>query len=237
MKRVLIIDDDVELCGLLAKLLAREGFAPAAQHTAQAGVTDALSGEFEIVILDVMLPNASGFDVLRQIRNFSSVPVIMLTARDEEIDRVIGLEIGADDYLPKPFSSRELIARINAVLRRTLPENGQIETKRLTVSDLTIDPASRTVLLDSRPVEMTTAEFDILHTLARAAGRVVDREEIAKIALGRSLSPFDRSVDMLVSKIRRKLGPYSDGSERIKAIRSAGYLYSARVSEQETNLL
>jgi two-component system response regulator CpxR len=229
MKRVLIIDDDVELCGLLSKMLSREGFAPESTHTGEFGVIGALSGEFQIIILDVMLPDTSGFEVLRRIRNTSRIPVIMLTARDEEIDRVIGLEIGADDYLPKPFSSRELVARINAVLRRIEPapvHPREPANKVCTVSDLSLDPASRTVFLDSTSIEMTTAEFDVLLALARAAGRVVDREEIAKLALGKSLSPFDRSVDMLVSKIRRKLGRYDDGTDRIKAIRSAGYLYS-----------
>jgi DNA-binding response OmpR family regulator len=229
MKRVLIIDDDVELCGLLSKLLSREGFAPESEHTGEKGLDCALSGEFQIVILDVMLPDTSGFEVLRLIRNTSRVPVIMLTARDEEIDRVIGLEIGADDYLPKPFSTRELVARINAVLRRSEqnpPDAQRYGDKICTVADLSLDPASRTVFLDSQSIEMTTAEFDVLLALASVAGNVVDREKIAKLALGRSLATFDRSVDMLVSKIRRKLGRYNDGTERIKAIRNAGYLYS-----------
>lgn len=232
MKKILIIDDDIELCALLEKLLGRENFLPTAAHSGESGLTQCLSGEFELVILDVMLPDISGFDVLRRIRAESGIPIIMLTAKGEEIDRVIGLEIGADDYLPKPFSSRELIARLNAVLRRYEIVQASVDADNANapkihkVGDLTVEIEARTVRVGGRIIELTTAEFDVLLVLVRAVGKIVLREEIAVAALGKKLAPFDRSVDMIVSKIRRKLGRLDDGIERIRSIRNAGYIYA-----------
>ncbi len=234
MKRILIIDDDAELCDLLTKFLARESLTAETVHNGETGLARALTGDYQLVILDVMLPDTSGFEVLRRIRAVSQIPVVMLTAKGEEIDRVIGLEIGADDYLPKPFSPRELVARLNAVWRRyeMPPAVQQNAPEIISIGDLTIEIEARTVRVGGQPIEMTTAEFDVLLVLGRAAGRVVLREEIARAALGRSLAPFDRSVDMIVSKIRRKLGRFRNDAERIRAVRNSGYIY-ARPSQND----
>ena len=234
MKRILIVDDDVELCGLLTKFLARESFATEAVHNGATGLTKALTGNYQLVILDVMLPDTSGFDVLRRIRAASAIPVVMLTAKGEEIDRVIGLEIGADDYLPKPFSPRELVARLNAVWRRyeMPPAAQQNAPEAISIDDLTIEIEARAVRVNSQSIEMTTAEFDVLLVLARAAGRVVSREDIARAALGKSLAPFDRSVDMIVSKIRRKLRRFRNDTERIRSVRNSGYIYARLRSDK-----
>lgn len=224
MSRVLIIDDDTELCELLTELLSQEGFEVEAVNEGNAGVRAALQGRHELVVLDVMLPGLNGLDVLRGIRESSTVPVIMLTARGEEVDRIVGLEIGADDYLPKPFSPRELVARMRAVLRRS---GGQevSESDPVVVADLWVDPGARTVTCAGNEVQLTGIEFEILLVLARAAGRIVERNELSKVALGRRASPYDRSLDVHVSNLRKKLGPSSAGGERIKTVRGVGYQY------------
>ena len=230
MERVLIIDDDVELCELVAEYLTPEGFEVEAVHNGEEGLKRALSGDHVLVVLDVMLPGMSGLDVLRRLRPESRVPVLILTARGDDVDRIVGLEIGADDYLPKPFNPRELVARIRAILRRTQqPASPPLE--KITVGDVELDPAARTVRRAGEPVELTSVEFGMLEALMRASGQVVTREQLAQSVLGRKFMPYDRSIDMHVSKLRKKLGD-SDGTERIKTIRGVGYVYT-RPSEED----
>ena len=225
MDRVLIVDDDVELCRLLAERLSTEGFAIETAHDGPRGLERALSGEHALVVLDLMLPGIGGLEVLRRLRGQSPVPVLILTARGEDIDRILGLEIGADDYVPKPFNPRELLARIRAILRRTTPS--ATSSVPLVVGDLRLDPAAREVRLNDKPVDLTGVEFELLETLLRAAGRVLTREQLPESVLGRKLGPFDRVIDVHVSHVRRKLGP-AQGGERIKAVRGSGYLFVVR---------
>jgi two-component system, OmpR family, response regulator CpxR len=224
-RRILIIDDDRELCELVTELLRGEGFDVDCHHTGAGAVHLAESGSHALVILDVMLPEMNGFEILRELRRRSSVPVILLTARGQDVDRIVGLEIGADDYLPKPFNSRELTARIHAVLRRAHPRDSKTQPL-VGVGDVTLDPATRTVLRNSTAVELTTVEFDLLHMLLSSTGRVVTREEISQQVLGRAFDPFDRSIDVHIGKVRRKLGDHAAGDERIKTIRGVGYIYA-----------
>jgi DNA-binding response OmpR family regulator len=179
------------------------------------------------VVLDVMLPGINGFEVLRRIRSMSKVPVLLLTARGEDVDRIVGLEIGADDYLPKPFNPRELVARIRAILRRTKPvraADGVPEV--LSVGDVELDPATRSVLRAGQPVDLTSVEFNLLEVLLREAGRVVTRERLVNAVLSRKFMPFDRSIDMHVSKVRRKLGDSEEDGDHIKTIRGVGYMFA-----------
>src|SRR5216117_2513480 len=227
--RILVIDDDVELCTLVGEYLAPEGFLVECAHDGKRGLEAAVTGEHLLVVLDVMLPGMNGFDVLRRIRGKSRVPVLLLTARGEEVDRIVGLELGADDYLSKPFNPRELVARIRAVLRRTQLEArspGDRSSERLTVDDVAVDVGRRLVRRGGAPVELTAVEFALLELLMRAAGSVVRREDLARGALGRTLLPFDRSIDVHVSHVRKKLGPRPDGGERITTLRAVGYLYT-----------
>jgi len=229
MERVLMIDDDRELCEMVSEYLAPEGFKVETVHHGARGLERALAGEHELILLDVMLPGLGGFDLLRKLRATSNARVLLLTARGDEVDRIVGLEIGADDYLPKPFNPRELLARIRAILRRPAGD-GQAAApgKEIAVGDLTLNPAARSVLRAGAAVELTAVEFDLLHVLLRSAGNIVSREQLAKTALGRELNAFDRSVDMHISKLRRKLG-----EERIKTVRSAGYLYALAARKPE----
>ena len=228
-KHVLVVDDDVELCQLLSQYLAREGFEIECVHSGLLGVERAVSGEHSIVVLDVMLPDIKGFEVLRRVRAESRVPVLMLTARGDDQDRILGLEMGADDYLPKPFNSRELSARIDAVLRRAWPEPEALEpaaaAERLSLEDIELDKGSRSARRAGERLDLTAVEFDLLELLLKSAGAVLSREEMVRAVLGREFSPFDRSMDTHVSNLRRKLGPRGDGSERIKGVRGIGYLY------------
>ena len=225
--RILVIDDDVELCALVAEYLEPEGFQVEAVYDGNHGLERALSGDHLLIVLDVMLPGLNGFDLLRQLRATSKVPVLLLTARGEDVDRIVGLEIGADDYLPKPFNPRELVARIRAILRRTQSREragGQIPDV-LRVGDVELDPATRTVHHKGHPVELTSVEFNLLHVLLREAGHVVTREHLVDAVLSRKFSPFDRSIDMHVSKVRRKLGDSDNGSDHIKTVRGVGYIF------------
>lgn len=228
MDRILVIDDDVELCNLVSEYLAPEGFQVEAVHQGNRGLERALSSEHALVVLDVMLPNLNGFEVLRRIRDKSRVPVLLLTARGEDVDRIVGLEIGADDYLPKPFNPRELVARIRAILRRTRATEraGAPPEQVLRVSDIELDPGTRTVRQNGKHVELTSVEFNLLHALLREAGRVVPRERLVDIVLSRKFSPFDRSIDMHVSKIRKKLGDSEGGMDHIKTVRGVGYIFA-----------
>jgi two-component system response regulator CpxR len=230
MDRVLVVDDDVELCGLVKEYLEEEGFAVEAVHNGNRGLERALSGDHVLVVLDVMLPGMKGLDVLRRLRSDTSpIPVLLLTARGEEVDRIIGLELGADDYLPKPFNPRELVARIRAILRRTQTGSAlhspRPAPERIAVADVELDTGTRTVRVAAKPVELTAVEFNLLEALLREAGRIVAREQLVRAVLGRVFSPYDRSIDMHISNLRRKLGDQAKGRERIKTIRSMGYLY------------
>ncbi len=227
MERILVVDDDRELGALLQEYLGGEGFQVSLCHDGLSGSGEALSGRQDLVVLDVMLPGRNGFDVLREIRKASSVPVVMLTAKGDEVDRVLGLEMGADDYLPKPFSPRELLARIRAVLRRRRSKD---DNERLLSGDLEMVVPSRQVKLNGDVVELTSMEFRLLEILLRSAGRVVSRDDLFSRVLDRSSSPFDRSLDMHVSNLRKKLGPHGDGTERIRTVRGEGYLYALPVS-------
>lgn len=228
MNKVLIIDDDEELCELVAEYLTVEGFETKAVHDGAAGLEFALSGEYDMAVLDVMLPKMNGFDVLRSLRSSSKLPVLMLTARGDDMERIVGLEIGADDYLPKPFNPRELVARLRAILRRTEPaESTERAGEKVIVDDLELSRSSRTAKISGEEVQLTSVEFDLLAYLATEAGRVVRKDDLSENVLERKLSPYDRSLDMHISNLRKKLGSRPDGSDRIKTIRSVGYIYTA----------
>jgi len=226
MEKILVIDDDMELCALLDEYLTPEGFRITVENDGEKGLSTAKKRAHDLIILDVMLPGMSGFEVLHSLRENSSIPVIMLTARGEDVDRVVGLEMGADDYLPKPFLPRELVARIRAVLRRARregPVNGGRRTLR--VGDVEIDTGSRQVVVSGEAAHLTDAEFVILENLMTEAGGVVSRERLSLAALGREAGPEDRSLDVHISNLRRKLGKAGEGLPRIKAVRGSGYLY------------
>jgi two-component system, OmpR family, response regulator CpxR len=227
--RILVIDDDVELCTLVGEYLQPEGFEVESVYDGNRGLDRALSGDHLLVVLDVMLPGMNGFDVLRNIRNTSRIPVLLLTARGQDVDRIVGLEIGADDYLPKPFNPRELVARIRAILRRSQGSEkspaAQIP-EVLEVGDVALDPATRTVLRHGQPLDLTSVEFNLLYVLLREAGRVVTREHLVQEVLSRKFSPFDRSIDMHVSKVRKKLGDSDTGPDHIKTVRGVGYIFA-----------
>jgi two-component system response regulator CpxR len=224
MERLLVIDDDAELCRLVTRFLSREGFAIRWAPGGATGVEQALAEDYSLIMLDVMMPDTDGFEVLRQIREQSRTPVLMLTARGDTQDRIRGLQMGADDYLPKPFDPAELVARIRAILRRSLPRTSGAA---IAIGDLELDGGSRTVRRAGMPLELTTVEFDLLAALMRVAGSTVSREDLVRNVLGRDFSPFDRSIDTHVCNLRRKLGPLDDGGDRIKGIRGSGYLYAS----------
>jgi DNA-binding response OmpR family regulator len=228
MEPILVIDDDLELCELLRKYLQREGFEVRIVHDGNQGVERALSEGHSLVVLDVMLPGINGFEVLRRIREDSRIPILMLTARGDDVDRIVGLEMGADDYLPKPFNPRELVARIRAILRRSktdpvkpVPE----EPDLLSIADIELDKATRVVRRGGEPITLTVVEFDLLEILMKSAGRIVTREELVKTVLGRDFSPYDRSIDTHLSNLRKKLGGLPADHERIKTIRGIGYIF------------
>jgi two-component system response regulator CpxR len=230
MSHVLLIDDDIELGELATEYLGLEGFEVETIGRGDTGAERALAGDFDIIILDVMLPGLGGFEVLRRLRTVSNVPVLMLTARGDDADRVLGLESGADDYLPKPFNPRELAARLRAILRRT---EGQVRagetgplTKKIGLGDLEMDIAARSCRLRGERVELTGLEFDLLSAFVRSAGRVVPREQLFREVFGRKALSYDRSIDTHVSNLRRKLGLHPDGTDRFKNVRGIGYLYA-----------
>lgn len=213
----------------MSEYLSVEGFEVSAVHDGEAGLSKARTGNYDLAILDVMMPKLNGFDVLRNLRETSMLPVLMLTARGDDMERIVGLEIGADDYLPKPFNPRELVARIRAILRRANGEGADPGLpEKLVIDDLEISASSRSVKLDGRDVVLTSLEFDLLAALARQAGNVVKKEDLSETVLERELSPYDRSLDMHISNLRKKLGLHEDGSERIKTVRSVGYIYTVK---------
>jgi two-component system response regulator CpxR len=216
---LLLIDDDAELCALLGEFLKREGFTVDCEHEGNRGLERAGQPGVDLVVLDVMLPGIDGFEILRRLRTHSKVPVIMLTARGEDVDRIIGLEIGADDYLAKPFNPRELAARIRAILRR-YEARPAVPAGRIEVNGIVLDPANREVYSGGKPVELTTFEFDILEMLMRSAGRVLSRDALMENFYNRKATPFDRSIDMHISHLRKKL---ERGESIIKTIRGVGY--------------
>ncbi len=227
--RILVVDDDAELCKLVSRFLGAEGYSVYTVHTGGLGVERVMTENYDLVVLDVMLPELDGFEVLRRIRIKSATPILMLTARGDDLDRILGLEMGADDYLPKPFNTRELSARIRAILRRAASANTAVapsESTSLRLGDLELNAGARTVRYGNKMLNLTTVEFDLLQRLLQSAGSVVGREELTKDVLGRKFSPFDRSIDTHVWSLRRKVGNDSDGSERIKGIRGVGYLYA-----------
>lgn len=225
MDKILIIDDDEELCELVSEYLTVEGFVVECVNDGETGLATALKGEHDMAILDVMLPKMNGFDVLRNLRERSKLPVIMLTARGDDMERIVGLEIGADDYLPKPFNPRELAARLRAILRRST-SGDEAGNEDIAVDDIQLSPAGRAVSLDGNDLNLTSVEFALLHEFLKQAGKIVRKEDLSEAVLERKLSPYDRSLDMHVSNLRKKLGSRSDGSERIKTVRSVGYIYT-----------
>jgi DNA-binding response OmpR family regulator len=235
MNHILIVDDDRDLVDLMRQYLEGEGFVVEAAIDYGSGLRAALSGNHELVILDVNLPGGSGFELLKKLRAESNLPVVLLTARGDSVDRIVGLHIGADDYVPKPFEPREVVARIRAVLRRTragMEKTGSDD--RMVVGDITLSPSTRTATLAGQVLDLTTVEFDLLEVLLRNAGKVVTRDQLAQAALGRNLAPFDRGVDVHLSKLRKKLGGGQYSQDRIKTVRGSGYIYVAL--EQKADL-
>lgn len=223
MPNLLLADDDFELCELLTDYLSQQGFSVTTVHDGAAAVDHLFKqATYDAIILDVMMPHLTGFEALQKIRAHGNTPVLMLTARGEDIDRITGLDMGADDYLPKPCNPRELLARLNAILRRSQPDN---LPAKLVVDDIELRLAERTVLSAGRVIELTSTEFAVLAVLLNAAGQLVSKAALTEQGLGRRLMQHDRSIDMHVSKLRKKLGPARDGSERIKTVRNGGYLY------------
>lgn len=222
---VLIIDDDTELTDLLAQYIEPEGFEVSCVHDGESGIKKALSQHFDVIILDVMLPQLNGFEVLKSIREHLNTPVLMLTARGDDIDRIVGLEIGADDYLSKPCNPRELVARLRAILRRTQKSH----TSRPVIEQLGIivDCAKRQVTFHNELLELTNAEFNILEILIKAPGQAFSKEELTEHALGRKYTAFDRSIDVHISNLRNKLGNNTKGELIIKTVRGFGYLFNA----------
>ena len=229
LMKILIVDDDKKLCRLIADYLEPMGYEVAAAHDGSQGLEMVLEGDYQAVILDVMMPKMDGFEVLRRLRETSAIPVLMLTARGEETDRIVGLEMGADDYLPKTFSSRELLARLRAVTRR-YSKNRQQDTSKnenepLVFEDLRIDQDSRTAQLGDEPLNLTPIEYDLLISLARASGRVLSRDQLLDAVVGRSYDVFDRSIDVHISSLRRKLGENPRDPKFIQTVRSVGYMF------------
>lgn len=224
---VLIVDDDEEFADLVAEFLGAEGgFAVAMRHDGESGVEAAVNEQFDVIVLDVGLPKLNGFEALKQIRQQVDTPVVMLTARGDDIDRILGLEIGADDYIPKPCNLRELVARIRAIMRRLdRPRTGESTDDLVVVGDLKIEPGSQSVFRNDELIPLTGAEYLVLEALVESAGQVVDKDSIARQALGRRIMPYDRSVDVHIGNLRKKIGPLDDGRQRIKTVRGRGYLY------------
>ncbi len=222
--RILIIDDDVKLCRLVKDYLAPFAFTVETAHNGTEGLERIKTDDFQAVILDVMLPGMDGFEVLKQIRRVSVVPVLMLTALGDEADRIVGLEIGADDYLPKTFSTRELLARLRAVTRRSQIAAMQSQTEEINIGDIRINLPTREVWQKDEKISLTALEFDLLQYLARSAGRILTRDQLLDEIAGRNYDVFDRSIDVHISSLRRKLDDDFKNPRYIKTIRSVGYM-------------
>ncbi len=226
MKHILIIDDDTELCELLQEYLTAEQLPSECVHDGLSGLNKIKEGDYSLVILDIMLPEMNGLDVLKEIRTFSKIPVIMLTAKGDEIDRILGLELGADDYIPKPFSPRELVARIRAVFRRLdITDNKHKDSYKVELNGVVLDSSTKSVSKDGQILSLTEVEFSLLEQLMHSAGNVVERQDLALKVLGRKLTYDDRSLDVHMSNLRKKLGKNQGGNDLIKTIRGIGYLY------------
>lgn len=225
MTQILLIDDDTELSSLLNEYLKTEGFEVTCCFDGKSGVKEALTNRFDAIVLDVMLPKMNGFEALKAIRQHSNTPILMLTARGDDVDRIVGLEIGADDYLAKPCNPRELIARIKAILRRSDVKPPQKTT--LVLHNITLDSTKRTITLDNNLMDLTNAEFNILEMLMKSPGQAFSKEELTKYGLGRKYTAFDRSIDVHISNLRNKLGNNPDGNAFIKTVRGFGYLFDA----------
>ena len=221
--RVLIVDDDAALAVMLTEHLAPEGFKVKAVQQGRDGVAEALSGQYDAVLLDIMLPGISGTEVLRQIRQQSQVPVIMLTAKGDDVDRVVGLEMGADDYISKPFYARELVARLKAVLRRTAPRAPAGARKAMSFGELIVTPASRQALWRGGALDLTATEFNLLELLLQSPGELVSKDLLTEKALGRRRTSYDRSVDVHIGNLRRKLATATAGQVEIHTVRGLGY--------------
>ena len=219
---VLLIDDDTELSSLIAEFFSTKSIKLATSHNGEEGLNKSLDGGFDLILLDVMMPRLDGFEVLRQLRRRSSVPVIMLTARTEHGDRITGLNAGADDYLPKPFSPDELLARINAVLRR-VGRGSALKPEYLEANGVRLNPGTREVLSDGAPVDVTSIEYDILEILVRSSGHVVSRDDLARHLYNRQANPLERALDVHVSHLRKKL---EHGRSLIRTVRGVGYLFA-----------
>lgn len=231
MSKILIVDDDCELCALLSEYLQSEGFETSMANDGIRGLELIDTIAPDLVVMDVMMSPVSGFEVLKKLRiQNNNLPVIMLTARGDDIDKILGLELGADDYLPKPFNPRELSARIKAILRRTATTH-IIDSSSYQLEDILIKLNSRQVYIDQQELDLTSAEFDILHTLIKSAGTICSKEELTEQGLSRKLEMYDRSIDMHISNLRKKLGRKADGSDRIKTIRGIGYIYTVEDSK------
>ena len=224
MIRILLVDDDLELCSMQGQYLSNEGFAVQMYHDGESGLEEALSGDYDLILLDVMMPKLNGIEVLRRLRIHSNVPVLMLTAKGDDIDRIIGLELGADDYVSKPCTPRELVARVREILRRADPDkqdSGQLQP--LKVGALTISAASRSAAWQDNLLDLTSTEFNLLEILCRRAGRTISKEDLSMHTLGRPLARYDRSIDVHVSNLRQKLGVLKDGRSPIQTVRGIGY--------------
>ncbi|MEH6590460.1 MAG: response regulator transcription factor [Halioglobus sp.] len=228
--RVLIIDDDQELCSLLSDFLGLEGFQPSAIHDGAEAVSHLKSNQYDAIILDVMLPGMQGLEVLRKLREFSQTPILMLTARGEDTDRIVGLEMGADDYLPKPCNPRELVARLRAILRRSETTQDSSVGDDLQAGLTQLNTSDRSASYNGNDLHLTSAEFNVLHVLLSQAGQVVDKEFISKQALGRPLSAYDRSIDVHISKIRKKFAALCDDN-LIISVRGAGYQFAVLATD------
>lgn len=222
---VLIIDDDIELTDLLTQYLETEGFDVVCTHDGDSGVKKALNFTFDAIVLDVMLPKRNGFEVLKAIREHLDTPVLMLTARGDDIDRIVGLEIGADDYLPKPCNPRELVARLRAILRRT--KKNPVHKPIIEEHNIVVDCSKHHATLAGKYLELTNAEFKILEMLIKSPGQAFSKEELTEYALGRKYTAFDRSIDVHISNLRNKLGDNTQGEPLIKTVRGFGYLFNA----------
>ena len=226
MKKVLLIDDDVELVEMFQEYLGQEGFAVTCAHDGVRGTALALSGDYAIAVLDVMMPGSNGIETLRRVREHSGLPILMLTGRGDDTDRILGLELGADDYVTKPCTPRELTARIRAILRRSegpAPASDPLPPLTLRVGQLEMTPAMRRASMAGQPLQLTSTEFNLLEVLARNAGRPVSKNELSEEALGRPLARFDRNIDVHLSSLRQKLGTLSDGRSCLLTIFRQGY--------------
>lgn len=227
---ILLVEDDARLAGLTRDYLKNHGALVTIAPDGEVGLQEALRGSYDVVLLDLMLPGRDGIEVCQKLREHRDVPVIMITARGEEADRVIGLEIGADDYVPKPFSPRELLARIRAVVRRARGQAGP-RKRVVRVGDLVVDPGARSVTVGGESVELTSYEFALLQALVEAAGRVLSREQLMELAGGNPEESFDRSIDVHVSRLRKKLGDDPHSPKRIRTVRGLGYVYLAMTGD------